>query len=48
MPDLWYVRCCGFMKKIKKSYIEKNCYSSQCFKEKNYKAKFLIKLIFKK
>jgi hypothetical protein len=28
--------------------MEKHCNNSQCFKEKNYKAKFLISLILKK
>ena len=28
--------------------MEKHCNNLQCFKEKNYKAKFLISLIFKK
>jgi len=28
--------------------MEKHCNNSQCFKEKNYKAKFLISSIFKK
>ena len=28
--------------------MEKHCNNSQCFKEKNYKVKFLISSIFKK
>jgi hypothetical protein len=28
--------------------MEKHCNNSQCFKENNYKAKFLISSIFKK
>jgi len=33
---------------IKKNYAEKHCNNQQCFKEKNYKTKFSISLIFKK
>jgi hypothetical protein len=33
---------------IKKNHIGKHCNNSQCFKEKNYKAKFLISSILKK
>jgi len=42
------MQCCGFMEKIKKKYIEKNCCNPLCFQGKNYKAKFLTNLIFKK
>jgi hypothetical protein len=35
-------------KKIKKKHVEKNYSNPQCFKEKNYKAKFLISSILKK
>jgi len=43
-----FVRCCGFVEKIKKKSMEKNCCNSQCFQGKNYKTKFLTILIFKK
>ena len=36
------------MEKIKKKYAEKHCSNQQCFKEKNYKTKFLISSILKK
>jgi hypothetical protein len=36
------------MEKIKKNYIEKNCWNLPCFQEKNYKAKFSTSLKFKK
>ena len=42
------VRCRGFVKKIKKNYMEKNCCNPQCFQGKNYKANFLTNLILKK
>jgi hypothetical protein len=42
------VRCRGFVEKINKNYMEKKCYNPQCFQGKNYKAKFLTRLIFKK
>jgi len=35
-------------KKNKKKHVEKNYSNPQCFKEKNYKAKFLISSILKK
>jgi hypothetical protein len=43
-----FVRCRGFVEKIKKNYMEKNCCNPQYFQEKNYKTKFLTRLIFKK
>jgi hypothetical protein len=35
-------------KKNKKKHVEKNYSNPQCFKEKNYKVKFLISSILKK
>jgi hypothetical protein len=32
----------------KKNHVGEHCSNSQCFKEKNYEAKFLISSIFKK
>jgi hypothetical protein len=42
------VHCRGFVEKIKKNYIKKNCCNPQYFQKKNYKAKFLTSLILKK
>jgi hypothetical protein len=35
-------------KNYKKNHVGKHCSNSQCFKEKNYKAKFSISSILKK
>jgi hypothetical protein len=43
-----FVRCRGFVEKIKKNYMEKNYCNPQCFQGKNYKDKFLTSLILKK
>jgi len=38
----------NFEKNHKKNYVGKYCRNLQCFKEKNYKAKFLTSSILKK
>jgi hypothetical protein len=43
-----FVRCRGPVKKIKKNYMKKKYCNPQCFQGKNYEAKFLTRLIFKK
>ena len=53
--DVMPVRCCGLVTCLcvivglwKKNYMKKNCCNPQCFQGKNYKAKFLTRLILKK
>jgi hypothetical protein len=42
------VRCCGFVEKIIKNIWRKTIAIHNVFQGKNYKAKFLTRLIFKK
>jgi len=51
LSGLWHACALSWVnlwKKNLKNYMKKNCYNSQCFQGKNYKAKFLTSLILKK